>query len=259
MKKDIVTMFFNAGYEILLRTNPKELLVNTSQPLRFKVFVLSLILSLNYANAYELKFDKHFETFLNPNTLNTHISVQSEANKESDVSLSLQKFNAFFKKIKKLKLSKGRLNISPRYEYSKEKTVCKGYEGTLSYSIKAKNAKDMSEFISGFYAYKNKVAPKVKTQISNVTWQIGKKTYERKVDQLRIKALLWAKSYMKDLQKSLGAKCSLKLANFDPSPRYTPNYRMMSYEKKFSSNTQIVPMQNEQSISIHPNFVMECK
>ncbi len=211
-------------------------------------------------NAYEIKFNKSFEKSIEPNILSTEVSIESEKQKEIEVKKDLDSFGDFFKNLPKLKLKHARMSINPKYAYEKDKARCIGYYGTLSYEVKAKNAKDMNDFIANFLRFKEKVNPKIKTNLSHIQWEIGKSRYQNAVGTLRIKALLWGKSYAKELSKTLKNKCSLKQAIFNDSPIYQARNNVMAYNsKKFGSATNTYLIKSKEAININPNFVFECK
>ncbi len=222
--------------------------------------ILTLALIFTSLNAYEIKFEKSFAKSIEPNVLSTQVRIESEMKKEIEVKNDLDKFGEFFKNLENIKLKQGSLSISPNYKYNKDKAECVGYFGTLTYQIKTKNAKDMNDFVANFLAFKEKTNPDIKTELSRIHWEIGKKPYEKAVGELRLEALLWAKDYAKELQNALNAKCELKEAAFHENPQYFTRNNVQTFaKKKFSSLQHTYLLKSKEEISISPKFVIKCK
>ncbi len=219
-----------------------------------------LVITAIVLNAYEIKFDKSFEKSIEPNILSTNVSIESEKDKEIQVKKDLDKFGEFFKTLQNLKLKQASLSINPKYSYEKDKAECIGYYGTLNYQIKAKNAKDMNDFITNFLAFKEKTNPDIKTKLSRIHWEIDKKTYKKEVEKLRVGALIWAKKYANELSQTLKNQCSLKKATFNQSPIYRERNDVRAYgASKFSKAVNTYLIKSKEDIVINPNFVIECK
>ncbi len=224
--------------------------------------LLTLALVFGSLNAYEIKFDKSFEKNIEPNILSTQVSVESEMEKETQVKADLDKFSKFFSELKNVKLKRASMSINPKYTYEKDKATCVGYYGTLNYEIKSKNAKDMNDFITNFFAFKEKTNSKIKTNLSRIHWEIGKKPYQKAVSELRIEALLWAKKYANELEKTFDDKCSLKEVVFNEAPKYFErnNIQTLNSSVKFvSKSSTTYLLKNKEAISINPNFTFKCK
>ncbi len=222
--------------------------------------ILILTLALVTLNAYEIRFDKSFEKSILPDVLSTQISIESDKEKETEVKNELDKFGEFFKSLKHIKLKHGNFSINPKYAYEKDKAKCIGYYGTLNYKVKAKTAKDMNEFIKNFLDFKEKTNPKIKTKLSHIHWEIGKKPYQEAVENLRIEALLWANKYAKKLSATLKSTCRLKKAIFSKAPLYQSRNDVRVFAvKKFTSQVNTYLVKSKEDISINPNFTIECE
>ncbi len=205
-------------------------------------------------NAYEINFSKSFEQNVKADTLTTNISVSVEKEDEKKVNFALDKFNRFFKESKIVELKNGSYSISPNYKYLKNETKFIGYEGRINYKVKSSDAKNMNTFISNLLEEKDGLNG-IKIRISYVTWEVSKKTRKQTIENLRLKSILWANDYTKDLGKKLKTNCSLKKVTIDAPQRYYERATNM-YASKSASN--VVPAKTQQDINIHPNFTIEC-
>ncbi len=228
-----------------------------------KIISLVMFLAFININAYEINFNKTFNKKVSPDTLITQVYIDVTKKDETKVAKTLDKFTNFFKKTKNVELKNGRYSISPRYKYKKDETIFVGYNGSLDYTVKSTNAKELNNFISKLISKKNKInSDDVKLQISNINWQVSQKLYDESANTLRVKSILWANSYADFLSKKLNTTCKLKNININSNARNVGYYRNapVSFKTKSASfKSAVTPIKSDESININSNFTLECK
>lgn len=94
--------------------------------------------------------------------------------------------------------------------------------------------------------------------ISTLKWNIDSKTYEDKVNSLRLNVIKWALQYQKDLSLEINKRCSVKNISINESNRpqiYMGEMRSL----KVQSASVPIPSENLETIEINPNIVLECR
>ena len=152
--------------------------------------------------------------------------------------------------------------MSPKYKYSDNKQEFIGYMGNLRYSAESKNAKDLNQFMDEIISIKDKIKSNdVKLSISNVSWKISDELQNRSFDELRFESINWIENYANILSSKLSKKCEVKNININEfnggNIVYARNEMALSTMSKMASD--VAPISSEQTISVNPNFILECR
>ncbi len=214
--------------------------------------------------SYELNFSKSFSKNVNPDVLVTNVNIIAEKKDEKNVNSEIEKFNNFLKNTKNITIENTNYNLSPKYEYTNNKSVFKGYVGDSRFVAKSEDATAINSFISDLVALKDSFKSNdLKLNISNLSWELSSKLQAKVMNELRLESLTWIDNYTKDLSNKIVKKCEVKNVNINEDFIHnTPKARMMSVsmdELSNSSNSDISPINSEQNIKINTNYILECK
>ena len=209
--------------------------------------------------AYEISFNKKFSKVVTPDILKTFISINVENDDENYINRNIDRFNNFIKDNDSIIKKNGSFILNPKYRYYKNKQEFMGYVGTLRYEIQSSDAKKINKFIDDLIALKKRVdAREVKVNISNLSWKISENLYEKSVDLLRIEVITWANKYSKNLSTKLLKNCEVKNININNVVRNN-FFRSEAMSMNAKTVSDLAPVNSDKTISLNPNFLMECK
>ena len=213
-------------------------------------FVLLLIF-LGSLNAFEISLRKNFSTKVIPKKVGVSVSINVEKKDLNSVLNKLSEYSDFIKSFKELSIEGGNFNTNPKYKYSKNKREKIGYRGNVYFKITSDNKEKINRLISMISAKNSQ--KDVDISISSMSWQVDLEDIEKKKDELRFKAILWADSYAKKLSSKLSSKCKVKSIDFDKTSYIKPP---IVYSSVRSLPT---PIKKKQVISLNPQIKFECK
>ncbi len=226
-----------------------------------KIIVASIFCLLPvFLFSYEINFNKAFSKKVSPDLLTTYVNINISKIDESDANKEIEKFNDFIKDYDDVSAKDGTYNLSPRYKYVNKKQIFTGYVGSLRYKIESQNAKKLNRFISKLLEVKEKInSEDVKLNISNISWVISSELYNKSVDDLRIETIIWANKYANTLSAKISKNCAVEKININSINRRNLVYsrEIMATSSKVAAD--ISPQNNDEDITINPNFVLECK
>ncbi|WP_419770869.1 MAG: SIMPL domain-containing protein [Candidatus Marinarcus sp.] len=205
---------------------------------------------------FEVNFSKNFSTKLIPNELSSNVTVSIEKNKEVDAISSLEKYNKFIKNYDSIGKESGRVSVMPLYQYKDGQSNITGYKATITYKLFTQESNEMTNFLTKLYEKKSQESDSI--LISTLKWNIDSKTYEDKVNSLRLNVIKWALQYQKDLSLEINKRCSVKNISINESNRpqiYMGEMRSL----KVQSASVPIPSENLETIEINPNIVLECR
>ena len=182
------------------------------------------------------------------------ISVQKDSEKE--VLQKLAKYSDFVSKYDAVKKEGGDYSVSPKYHYANNKRVKDGYKGDIYYKIFADNIGDFNNFIEKLQDKKRD--KNVNISISSVSWQLSPKQRESRVDNLRMRAIVWANNYAKRLSSKLEKECSVTQISFS-AIHYPRPVTVATPMVVMSRSSAPAPEQTTRDITIRPHFQLECK
>lgn len=225
------------------------------------LLALSLFLLPSLAFSYEINFNKTFSKIVNPDLLTTQINISVEKKDENKVNVEIEKFNNFLKENKSVILKNGSFTLSPKYKYYENKQEFVGYVGNLRYTAESGNAKELNTFMDQLISVKDKIkSDDIKLDISNVSWEISNELQNKTYDNLRLDSIIWIESYSDSLSKKISKKCEVTKINVNESTGNIMYARSeMAYASKVKVLADVAPINSEQSITVSPNFVLECK
>lgn len=226
-----------------------------------RLLILSLFLLPSLAFSYEINFNKTFSKIVNPDLLTTQINISVEKKDENKVNIEIEKFNNFLKENKSVILKNGSFTLSPKYKYYDNKQEFIGYVGNLRYTAESEKAKELNTFMDQLISLKDKIkADDVKLNISNVSWKLSDELQNKISDDLRLDSIIWVESYATGLSTKLSKKCEVTKININESTGNIMYARSeMAYSSKSKSLADVAPISSEQSITVNPNFELECK
>ena len=228
-----------------------------------KIVATTLFLGV-FAFSYELNFSKSFGKIVASDTLATNVNISILKKDEKSVNIEIEKFNSFLKNTKNITLENTNYNLSPRYDYANNKSIFKGYSGDLRFIAKSQDAKAINSFLADLMSLKDSIkSDDLKLNISNLSWEISNKLQTKVTDELRLETLIWIEDYAKELSSKITKKCEVKNVNIQEDFSYaTPRAKMLSspmLDSVSSSNSDIAPLNDEQTIKINTNFILDCK
>jgi len=126
----------------------------------------------------------------------------------------------------------------------------------MNYQISSKKAEDLNTFIANLHDKKKDFD--VDISLSSVSWQLSPKQKEGKIDALRLDAILWINHYAKTLSKELKSSCTVSKISLS-APSFDYPRPVMMEAKGLRADAAPTPQRDDQKISIHPHFELECK
>lgn len=224
-----------------------------------KLLVTALLLPI-LGFSYELNFSKSFSKVLNPDLLSTSVNISIENKDEKIVNSQIEKYNKFIKENKTVSIKNSNYNLSPQYEYIKDKRNLKGYVGDSRFTAQSKDAQKINTFLNEIVSLKaNDKASDLKLDISNLAWEISEELQNQSYDELRLESLIWIETYAKELSSKIAKKCEVKNVNIhDSNEHFQAKTRMVSMVMD-SLNSDITPFNSEQNTSINTSFILDCK
>lgn len=220
---------------------------------------LPLLLALPIAIfGFELNFSKEFSTSVLPNELTSSVRVVVENKDEKEVMSSLNIYNRFLTKYKKVKKTDLSMSITPKYSYKDGVSSFQTFSGVLSYSVTSEKSSEIKEFLEKFYELKDDESHSL--FMPSIKWKIDDKAYENELEKLRLNAIVWTNKYAKDLSKELHLSCLVTKidisSNISRPISYSNDMLMLRSSKKVDA--PILEKVN-QTIMIKPNISLECK
>jgi len=212
-----------------------------------KLLRLFLILPV-IAFSFEVEFLKKFSKDLNLDTLSTNLIITIIDKDENIVNEQLDIFNKKIKSYDKVERILDSFKIKPKYRYSKNTPKIVEHIGILRYQINSRKAKYMYEFISEISKLKRNRNTSIK--VNKLSWRSREDTYNKILDSLRLKAIIWGKEYAKNLSEDIKKSCELKNVLID-----TYGQDNNSNENISNSTTEL----NQEKIKINSKYVLECK
>lgn len=224
-----------------------------------KLLITTLLLPI-LGFSYELNFSKSFSKVLNSDLLSTSVNISIENKDEKVVNSQIEKYNKFIKENKTVSIKNSNYNLSPQYEYVKDKRNLKGYVGDSRFTVQSKDAQKINTFLNEIVSLKaNDKASDLKLDISNLAWEISEELQNQSYDELRLESLIWIETYAKELSSKITKKCEIKNVNIlDSNEHFQAKTRMVSMAMD-SINSDITPLNSEQNTSINTNFILDCK
>jgi len=203
--------------------------------------------------SYELNFSKKFSQTINPDILTTRVIATIENKDEDFITNKLEYINDYIKEKEEIKYQDGNFNLTPLYSYNNNKRNFIAYKGNLSYNIITKDANNMNQFINELIEVKNKLnTNNLKLNISSVNWKVSDNLNSTALDSLRLNAINWISLYSKNLHKS----CIIKKISIGTNHNYYPRIITNNISRTIP---KITPTKSVQTISINPNFTLECR
>lgn len=210
-----------------------------------------------FAFSFEMEFNKKFYHELPHDILSTYLTVTIDDDSEIKVSDRLEVFNQKIKSFDKVERKLGTFNIRPKYRHASNTPRIIGYTGELRYKINSRKAKFMDEFVSEIASLKENRDTTV--GVSNLSWSVREDTYNVTLDLLRLEAINWAKTYVKNLSKDLNRDCEIKNIQINQSNNIGFARSEAFNSSSISSSKLAVPEANQEKIVINPRYKVECK
>jgi uncharacterized protein YggE len=225
------------------------------------LFIVMLLLPFSLFS-YEISFNKKFSVSVNPDLLTTNVNIQVSDEKESFVNEHIEAFNVYIKNNTTVIKKNGNFTLSPKYKYYKTTQEFLGYVGVLRYQVESKIANDLNKFMNELLELKDELDKNsIKLTLSSVSWKTSTKLYENSVDKLRLNAITWIDKYAASLKNILSKDCKVQKININNvnggHPIAYARTEMMSTSSRRISN--VAPINTNATISINPNFILECK
>ncbi len=214
---------------------------------------------LSQVFAYDINFSKNFSKKLMPDILSTNLSIRIEGKNEQEISNKLAIFNKEIKENKVLDKKLGSYNVRPNFKYSSNNSPkITGYVGELRYKIESNNAKDINTFITSINTLKKSRSTSI--SVSGLSWKVKDDTYNVALDILRLESIYWIETYVNNLSKDLNKKCEVKNINISAFNRPVSYAMSRNFQgSEMISDSIPVPQANNQKISIHPIYKVDCK
>jgi len=210
---------------------------------------------------FDISFNKKFEKQISPNKLTTNITISVLKNSEEKVTPLLNKFNNMISKNDMVEKRAGDFSIRPKYKYNKGQSTIIGYNGTLTYTIYASNAKVINAFVKSIITLKSDNDTSI--TVSGLNWIISEDKKSEAIEDLRLEAIVWAKQYTSEISSKINSICNIKNINIS-SQGIRPMFKQartesMMMSKQMQDSNIPIPQVGKNSISINPHYTLECK
>ncbi|AXH13678.1 SIMPL domain-containing protein [Malaciobacter mytili] len=225
----------------------------------FKKSLLLTVLPLSLFS-YEINFNKTFDKKLQPDILSSNIKIRIESDNESLISTKLEKFNEYIKNAKYINKNLGIFHIKPTYKYISNTPKVDGYLGEVNYTISSPEPKNINKFLNGLINLKEHRDTSI--VISNLMWEVKESSATVALDIMRFEAIAWIENYTKILSQDLKKSCSIK--NIHINSIHSPIYRnsrevMISAAKESANDSFPLPEQEDRTLKLTANYILECK
>ena len=206
--------------------------------------------------AFELEFDKKFETKVAPDTAVTYLKISLQKESERDITQRLQEVATYINGYRQVDKEGGEFTIEPNYYYENSKRVQDGMVGYMKYRISSSNIDNLDMFLDDLLSEKKSENIEVK----NYGYEVSQKLFDEKLEQLRLQSILWSIAYAKDLSAKIYKSCEVSHISFSKrqiQPRMLSAAADSSRDLDASFAPQ--PTKHEQTITLNPKLILECK
>ncbi len=226
-------------------------------------YLVSLIVFSTLAFGYTIEFNKNFSKEIENDEVSSYISIYSKNETQKKAINGLSKYKRIMDRFKNIRKTDIKQNSYPEYRYEKasNKRVLDGYKAVLNYTISARDATSISEYIEKLLKIKRD-EKSLQLSFSNLSYQVSKSTKEAVEEELRLEAILWAKNYTLKLADELKQSCEIKDIYIGSNRVASPIPVAYATLKKSSMETTAdvsLPSPSDTKISINSTFRFECK
>ncbi|WP_028841384.1 hypothetical protein [Thermodesulfobacterium hveragerdense] len=166
------------------------------------------------------------------------------------------------KKVKDLgvKYQGGRYNIYKNCQWIKDKQVCYGYKGFLSYVFELKDPNEQTKVYSMFEEAKKMYGDKLDFSVTNTYWTITEKDLETITEELKLTLITKAIKFAEKVSTTLNKSCHITTLNLDQRSEGIVIPKA-SFIRSFSEEkTTIEPPspKQEQTVELSAYVVLSC-
>ena len=215
------------------------------------VLITAVALSLS---AFELEFSKEFETKVTPTTAASSLHIEVLADDEKEVTSRLERVSTYINGYRQVEKEGGNFKIHANYIYDDGKREQEGFKGYMDYKIMTKSIDDLDMFLEDLLLNKENE----NIEVRSYGYEVSPKDMNDKLEELRLKSIIWGINYSKALSSKIFKTCEVKNISFNQrpiQPREYGNFKTVALDARFAPK----PTQHDKSLHLIPNFVMECK
>ena len=226
-----------------------------------KKIVLASSLSCMSLFGLQVEFNKEFNTFVQPNELQSTLNITSQHIKEKEALNSLNKYNNIIKKFSAIEKKESSISVYPQFEYIDNQSTFKHYNARLYHTLIFKNSNDVKEFFEKVYEVKENSSDKAQISIAALQWSVNPKIVAQEQEKLQLKAIQWSLNYVKTLSDNIDKKCEVSHLNFTNSFQNRPimlRSDMAANQKSESLNMPILD-KTQQEIKLNTHIQVSCQ
>jgi len=217
-----------------------------------KIFI-SVVIFTTTLLAFELDFQKRFEATVQPDIAVTNINISVKGESETEVTKRLREISVYINGYTQVEKEGGEFRVNANYYYQNGKRVQDGYIGSMRYKISSKEIDDLDIFLGDLMSQKKNET----IEVRSYGYEVTKEKLNNSIEQLRFQAIVWGIAYAKDLSSKIYKKCELTNISFAQTTQ--PRMMTAKMNAKLEDGFAPQPIQNEQTITLHSNYVLECK
>lgn len=228
-----------------------------------KVFSVLILVSMGvFGEDLQISQSESVSYALIPNEMVTSFGFTKEDKNVNTILKSFEALNtqikAFSKDNADIKCEGGSNNIYPQYQYSNNKSIFVGYQGSVNFSCRFKEVKTYNALMNISFLTNEKIS------LSPIQWVVAdSETEKHKALQkltLASKAMDVANSYSKHLQKT----CKLQNIDFTnhvarPNYDYQPRMMAMAMDNAAIASQNYEPIKKEMQLQTDAVIRFTCK
>jgi uncharacterized protein YggE len=217
-----------------------------------KIIIVALCAVAAYA--FELDFSKKFETFVTPDTAVAKIAISVNDESEAKITARLEKIATYINGYTQVQKEGGNFRVNANYIYKEGERIQQGYVGFMEYRIVSKEIEDLDIFLEDLLLIKQNE----NIEIRSYGYEVSPNDYNDALEKLRFQAIVWSIAYAKELSAKVYKQCEVKNISFAKNITYPRTYAM---EKTavLDANFAPKPTQHDESLTLTPTLILECK
>ncbi|WP_084274812.1 hypothetical protein [Nitratiruptor tergarcus] len=175
--------------------------------------------------------------------------------KDPKEKVILNTLGAVDKTIRNLKISYegGRYELHQNCFWQKEKRICEGYKGSVSYRFFLKNPQKQNEIFEAIENLKKRMQESFHYSVVYPHWQISQSKQNQVIQKLQLGVIDKAKVFGKQAGKRLAKQCDIK--SIDYITRLYPVVKSMAAKASVQAPQ---PAKEEQSMSVRAKVRFIC-
>ncbi|MGM0623880.1 MAG: SIMPL domain-containing protein [Campylobacterota bacterium] len=218
-----------------------------------KKTVVAICLTISSLMAFELDFSKKFSADITPQTAVTNINFSLKAEDEKAVTNRLADISTYINGYDAVDKKGGKFNVRPNYIYEDDKRVQEGFIGSMHYKISSDKMQMLDMFLEDLMSEKKNET----INVNSYGYEVSAQQYQEALEKLRMQSILWSVGYSKELSNQVYKECEVKNISF--GGRAVPTLLRSEVSRSSDKSFAPQPTKDDQSVSLTPSFLIECK